>query len=119
MSDPRGASATKSMIGSVISAALVGWWLAWGCLVLGGGGHGTLLPSLILFPSSVVAAWLTNGDVSWVYSLALAQFPAYVGGAVLADYRGWIQRRRAVLSILLIHGLALVIALGMMPFYYG
>jgi hypothetical protein len=74
-----------------------------------GGGHGTYIPAIAIFPFGMLVAMVLTGQITWVsVFLAIAQFPVYGFAASGGS-------RKASLILATIHVGAVALALLFRP----
>lgn len=101
----------RDLLRSCVIGALVGALVGMAAMViavaLAGGGHGTYIPAVALFPLPMITTLVTGSVTPVAIALAFVQFPLYglaVGSAPAS------RRERALLTLALVHVLLVAAA---------
>lgn len=94
----------KQMVGWVFAGVVFGAVAPWVALAAAGGGHGTYIPAVILFPFTMLLASVVGVISTPLIALALLQYPAY--GLLIATRE---NARRTMVGIASAH-IAVVMA---------
>lgn len=94
---PYSSNPTSSMLKrKIIIAFFIGLVLLFICMILSGGGHGSIQPLLFFFPFAFIQLYIENDILSSI--LMLLQFPIYTA----LYYQGKTIKARLIIGFLLI-----------------
>jgi hypothetical protein len=93
-----------AVVGAVVTVPLL-----FVVTALMGGGHGTYIPAIAIFPFGMLVSMALTGQITWLSMVvAVAQFPAY-------GYLAGGESRKARLAMLVVHAVAVIVAFWLKP----